>query len=354
MKKFNAKTFYNLFFGFIILAILAKVYQYTMMKAYSFGIMTRLLNWLYTDIIPIDNSYAFPLKIYRYIRFLGFSTNLEWSIFWTIIMNFIFLVLVINHKDKYSTEEFIFIFASMFILDVFVFNMNKDLIQCLVLLIVYAIMKNKKLKNPVKVCMVALLFIWESICFRPYYILIGGLLVLNYFTLGKIISSRSKITKKKVIFSIIITLIIMFAGIFVMQFVVPDSYNQLVHRRDNLENDIDANTVILDWIKGDNFITYCLNYCINFVRICIPIELVFKGKFYIIFVVYQLYLTWNLIKGIKNIDKKTLCYKAFILAYWMTLVASESDFGTLVRHQSILFMCYLMLVKDNKDAEKKC
>lgn len=347
MKKFNAKTFYNLIFAFIILAVIAKIYQYTMMKAYSFGIMNRILGWLYMDNIPGDSSYAFPVKVYRYIRFLGFKTNLEWSIFFAIIMNIVIFSLLIKFKDKYSKQETIFIYASMFILDVFVFNLNKDLVQGIMILIMYGVIKNQKLSNIAKLVIVSSILVYESINFRPYYILIVGLLLLNYFVFYRFTKTEKAITKKKVFVTIVAMLLLMFIGISLTKYIQPDSYEQLIHRRDNIERDIDANTIIVDWVKGDSYIVYCINYVINFVRICFPIELILKGKFYIIFVIYQIYLTINLIKGIKGINKDSICYKSFILAYWMTMVASESDFGTLVRHQSILIMFYMMLINDN-------
>lgn len=353
MKKINAKTFYNLIFAFLILAILAKIYQYTMMKAYSFGIMNRILKYIYSGTISPDPSYAFPVKLYRYIKFLGFQTNLEWSIFFAAIMNIVFFILLIKFKDKYSKQETIFIYASMFILDVFVFNLNKDLIQAIMVLIMYGVIRNNKLNNIAKLIIVFFILFFESVNFRPYYILIAGLLILNYFVFNRFTKTEKAITKKKVAITVVIMLLLMFTGIFLTKYVQPDSYEQLVHRRDNIERDIDANTIITDWIKGDNYIIYCINYIINFARICFPIELIFKGKFYIIFVIYQIYLTINMIKGIKKINKESICYKSFILAYWMTMVASESDFGTLVRHQSILIMFYMMLINDNLKLKEK-
>ena len=346
--NFKSKTFYNLIFGLTILAILAKIYQYTFMKAYSFGIMSKILGWLNTTYIPKDNSYAFPLKIYRHINFFGFSTNLEWSIFWCVLMNVVFLILLLKYRSQYCRKELIFIYASMFILDVFVFNMNKDLIQLIIVLIIYGIINCSKLKNSIKIIMVSRILLYESIVFRPYYILIAGLMILCYFVLKKMLAKEKNDGKNnKVILIIVILMISMFVGIFCTKFIFPDSYNQLIHRRDNLENDIDANTLITNWITGDSFEIYCLNYCINFIRICFPIELLLKGPFYIFFVIYQLFLTRNILIGIKHMDKRILCCMSFVLAYWLTLVASESDFGTLVRHQSILFMFYMMIVRNN-------
>ena len=127
---------------------------------------------------------------------------------------------------------------------------------------------------------------------------------------------------------------------------MPDAYEQLVLRRSTLLEDIDANTLILNLYPGFSFASFCINYVINLFRILFPLELIRKIK-YIPFVVYQLYLTYNLFLGLKNNRKEQFVNLSFLLAYTLMLVASESDFGTLVRHQSVLMFSYLYLINSN-------
>ena len=141
-KKIYKDTILYLLFIFPII-IIAKYYQFNMLNSNAFGIITRLIKWLHTEIIPSDPAYAFPLQFYRTLKFLPFQTALEWGIFWSIVMNIIFFIIFLNEEEKYTIEEYIFICASMFILDVFVFNINKDLVQCLIFLIVYFIVRSK-------------------------------------------------------------------------------------------------------------------------------------------------------------------------------------------------------------------
>lgn len=340
-KPIYIVTFIMLLLMFPII-IFGKYYQFNMLNGYAFGIINRIINWLPTDIIPPDNSYAFPLTFYRLFRFLPFETAFEWAIFWSIIMNIIFFIILLNKYKLYTFGEYIFIYASMFILDVFVFNINKDLVQCLVLLLVFFAL-NVKCSNILKIIFIIIILGIESIYFRSYYILGAATTIIVFFVL----SLLGKKKKTSVLLSLFIIISMLFTMIYISQYIVPSSYDELISRRDTLAEDLDANTVIVDWIPGDSYSNYCINYTINMIRMSFPIELLLKGIKYIPFVIYQIYLAISIIKGIRHINKKHLANLSFIIGYWLMMFASESDFGTLVRHQAILLPFYIDMIKDN-------
>lgn len=348
-KPIYRVTFIMLLMIFPII-ILGKLYQFNMLNGYAFGIINRIINWLPTDVIPTDNSYAFPLKFYRLFSFLPFTTPLEWAIFWAVVMNIIFFIIFLKKYKTYSFEEYIFIYASMFILDVFVFNINKDLVQCLMLLIVFLLM-NLKISDWIKILLASLVLFIESIYFRSYYILGAAASIIVCFVLS-IFTKKNKNQKSSVTISIILILLLLFFMIFVAQYIKPEAYQELIGRRDTIVEDLDANTVISDWIPGDGYYNYCINYIINLFRMCFPLELLFKGIKYLPFVIYQIYLAINIIKNIKYINKKNLSNISFIIGYWLMMFASESDFGTLVRHQAILLPFYLDMIRENKEKRK--
>ena len=343
-KPIYRSTFVMLLLIFPII-IFGKLYQFKLLNGYAFGIINRIIEWLPTEIIPTDNSYAFPLQFYRVFSFLPFDTALEWAIFWAIVMNIIFFIILLKKYKTYTMQEYIFIYASMFILDVFVFNINKDLVQCLVLLLVFFAM-NLKCSNRLKIFLAALILGIESIYFRSYYILGAATSIMVYFILS-IFIKKDKKKKTSTILSIISVLILLFLMIFAAQYIAPEAYEQLIGRRDTIAEDLDANTVISDWLPGDGYSNYCINYIINMFRICFPLELLLKGIKYIPFVIYQIYLAINIIKSMRHINKKHLANLSFIIGYWLMMFASESDFGTLVRHQAILLPFYLDMIKDN-------
>ena len=294
------------------LIILAKWYQFNVLNGYAFGIINRIIEWLPTNIIPVDLSYAFPLRIYRLIRFLPLNTALEWAIFWAIVMNVIFFVLLISFKQQYKLEEYIFIYVSMFILDVFVFNINKDLIQCLIVLLIFFIIK-KNGNSKVSLFLITIILFLESIFFRTYYILAVATILIVYYVLSSYLNRKPN--KRKTIFAIIIVLLLLFSFIFISQYFNAETYNQLIGRRDTVEEDLDAVTVIADWIPGDGF--------------------------------FNIYLTINILKNIKKLNEQNMLNITFIVGYWLMLFASESDFGTLVRHQAILLPFYLKMIDEN-------
>ena len=348
-KPIYRVTFVMLLMIFPII-ILGKFYQFNMLNEYAFGIINRILDWLPTDVIPTDNSYAFPLKFYRFFSFVPFTTPLEWAIFWAVIMNIIFFIIFLKKYKTYSFEEYIFIYASMFILDVFVFNINKDLVQCLMLLLIFLIM-NLKIPDWIKILLASVVLFIESIYFRPYYIF-GAVTCIIVYCVLSIFTKKNKNKKSSALISAIIILSLLFLVIYIAQYIKPDAYQQLIGRRDTIAEDLDAKTVISDWIPGDGYYNYCINYIINLFRMCFPLELLFKGIKYLPFVIYQIYLAINIIKNMRHINKKKLANASFIMGYWLMMFASESDFGTLVRHQAILLPFYLDMIRENKEKRK--
>ena len=335
-KPIYRSTFIMLLMVFPI-AILAKIYQYNFTGGNNFGIMSYMLDAIYNGTTLEFKSYTFPVKIYSIFSFLGFKTNLAWSIFYTAIFTIIIFLFLLKYK-KYSLKEYIFIYASMFILAWTVMNMNKDLIQLMFLLIIYGICSTKKLSSNAKIFLSATIFLIESLVFREYYILVAGLLVIVYFIISKELKKQEKI---RYVRDIVLIFSIFFIGIFLAKFVSLTSYEQLVNRRDHLDQIEEVNTIIENKIPGDSYGIFMLNYLINFIRVCFPIELIGFGIKHAIFFVYQIMITVELIKSLKKLNKNNLVYVAVILAYTIMLVASESDFGTLVRHQSVLLMFYI-------------
>lgn len=342
--RYPKKTFYMLLLVFPI-AFLAKVYQYNFTGGLNFGIMNYIrIGILKNELIGMK-SYDFPIKVYSIFKFLGMQTNLQWSIFVTTIFTVIMFLMLLRYKT-YSTKEYIFIFFSMFILCWTVMNLNKDSIQLMFMLIIYKVCSSN-MTNKKKIVISAMIFFVESLCFREYYILVAGLTLLIYFVINKKLQNNDG----KYLKDVFIIFGLFFIGIFLCQFVSKDSYNELVNRRDSLENIENVRTIIKDKISGSNFGIFMINYIINFFRIIFPIELIKFGAKYMIFFVYQLMSTGAIIKSLKKIKQEKLVFFVIVLAYTIMLVASESDFGTLARHQSVLMMFYITLLREDKKEE---
>ena len=345
--RFQKNTFFGLLLIFPLI-IIAELYQFNVLNGYAFGIINRMIGWLHSTFIPVDNSYAFPLMFHRLLNFLPFDSAFEWGIFWALIMNVIFFIILLKKYRTYTLTEYIFIYASMFILDVFVFNINKDIVQCLIILILYEITLIK-IKNIYKVLAVCIILFLESMFFRSYYIFAALTIIIVYFIFNRKLSKDKKSWLK----ATVLILLLLFLAIFFAQFIDNEAYNQLLERRDTLAEDLDANTIISDMMPGDGYFNYCLNYIINLFRMLFPIELLFKGIKYIPFFIYQTFLSINILKGIKSLNKTNILNLSFVVGYWLMLFASESDFGTLVRHQAILLPFYLDIIRNNINNRKK-
>lgn len=344
----NNKSVYRITFVMLLMifpiAAFAKFYQYNFTGGNNFGIMNYMLDGIYNGTNITFKSYTFPIKIYSLFSFIGFKTNLEWSIFYTTIFTVIIFIFLLKYK-KYSLKEYIFIYASMFILAWTVMNMNKDLIQLMFLLIVYTVCSTKKLNNNSKILYSSIIFILESLVFREYYILVAGLSVIVYFIISRQLNNKNK-KENNYIKDLILIFLIFFIGIFIAQFVVPSAYDQLVNRRDHLDLIETVNTIIVNLVPGEGYGNFVINYIINFFRICFPIELIIYGLKHSIFFIYQIMITFSLIKSLKKINENNIVYVSIIIAYTLMLVASESDFGTLVRHQSVLLMFYIAMFQN--------
>lgn len=340
-KTYNRNTFFSLLLIFPIAAI-SKWYQYNYQAGHGFGIMNYIKGIVDTGNFMGVNSYDFPAKFYSFFKFMGFSTNLQWSIFFTVIFSIIMFLFLLKYKT-YNFKELIYIYASMFIMCWTVMNANKDLIQLIFMLIIYSICSSK-ISNTKKISISAAIFIFESLVFREYYILVAGLSMLVYLIINKELKNNGK---KKIIRNIFIVLLFFFIAIFACKYIIPSSYDDLINRRNSLDNFDNVTTIIQNKIPGGSYPVFILNYLINFFRILLPIEIILYGPKYMIFIVYQLMTTFVLVKSFKNLNKKNICYLAIVIAYTMMMVASESDFGTLVRHQSVLLMFYLSLFKES-------
>lgn len=349
---FNKKNIIMLL-PIFLLAILAKIYEYKYMDQNAFILINYILTGIYQGALTGYNSVDFPIKVLSIFKFLNLTNPISSGIFCAIVMNTICFFILSCKGKKYKSSEYIFIYITMFILNFTTFDFNKDIIQFWIVLFIYVIITSKIKSNIKKIILVLGVILLESILFRSYYLLIFGLFPIICSLLSELSKKDIAINKKKrkIIINVVLIFLIFYLITYLMQFLSYSSYLELINRRNNLEN-IDANTMIRNLVSGNGFMSFCINYFINLIRCMIPIELFLKGIKYAAFALYQFYITINIIKALFNLNKNNILSCSFILAYCMTLAASESDFGTFVRHQSVLMIFYLYLIVDNHRKKK--
>ena len=330
-------------------------YHFEIMASKSFATPEKILNILeYINCGGLDENSIFVkcAKIYNYVNIFDFKTIFQWTLAINIVFNAIIAFFILRYKSL-TLEELIFSLVNLFLLDVFVFNLSKEPIQLSIYILVF-IISITKLSNLKKIIICSAIFLLESIYFRAYYILIAGLTVLIYFLLIKFAKSPKE---KKNVFIVFILIIVAFSiSMYAMKYISPQNYDQLINRRDSSEAYLGSytETLIADVFENSNHLLYACNYITNLIRIFFPIELLFKGVKYIPFVVYQFYIIFYLIKSIKNIDKGNIVNITLILSYLFCSITFEPDFGSVIRHETVLFLFFLLMIKIcNKKRRKK-
>lgn len=81
-------------------------------------------------------------------------------------------------------------------------------------------------------------------------------------------------------------------------------------------------------------------------RMLVPLELILMGPKYAIFAIYQILITYILIKTIRQYNSITNSRRIAVAIYLAFLLGSatfEPDFGSWVRHEAVLFPIYLIM-----------
>lgn len=252
----------------------------------------------------------------------------------SIILGFILnpiliFVLYMKLPEKIRILDCSFISILLFLLNIYVFNISKDLIQFVIdIILIYFMFKVKN--NKIQTIIITILLILCSLFFRGYLALVG--LIYLYIKMFK----TKKIDKKIFILQTIFIFIIITICLF---FLNNNLFNNIFNNRDNTNkyriDSSDAQTIISNLINKDGYFFEILNYLINLIRLLFPIELLFKGNIlYIIFILFNILSFITLFlqrKIIKNNNILTSIFTLFI-SFILVFALFEPDFGSFLRH----------------------
>ncbi len=340
-KLFINKRIFCLILIIILETFLVKAFQFKILPEKYFYDSTRILALSRGLTTITDKSYSFAGNFFRVINIFGFTTLMQWSYFLSFV-SIILIIFVLAKNRKISLKNFIFVIASVVLLNIYVFNISKDIIQFLFFYLIFIVLSNKKISNKRKLSLSFLILLIEAIGFRIYYLIMAMLMVTIYCIYIKKIKNK-KINKKTIEKILLIALILFFTEIFVVQLVSTNNYNSIINARYianiNRESSPDSVTIINDLLgRNTNFIKFILNYLINFVRMLFPIELITKGVKYIPFIFYQLFITFTLFKTSTKLNDKNIMWLITFVSFIMISVIFEPDFGSFIRHESALFL----------------
>lgn len=363
-QKYLQKTFIYCSFIFVI-SLLITVVKYNILPPKYFYDSNKIVN-IMNGIGLTDSGFTYAANFYRSIDIFqikelhlfinGQTVIIDEMLQWGLILSFLgttFLFNLLIKRKEYSFMEYIFIYISVVLLNIYVFNISKDFIQFLFLLVLYIILMNKKWNNKVKILLMSLVLSYEALNFRMYYGIMA-LLIISLYSIYQLLFKDKELTTSNLVRFLLISFLAFFIEVFGVSLISNSSFQEIMTARSSVndirEGSMDAATIILEPL-GDNtnIFIFSVNYIINFIRMLLPFELMLKGIKYLAFIIYQLFITYNIYllwKKTKN-NPKTILLFITILSYEMMSVIFEPDFGSFVKHQTAMTLIFLEMIITN-------
>lgn len=337
-------------------AILAKIiYMYFLPSKYFFD------SWRMIDMLVNGekstiawSGYQQAVDFHKAINIFHFNTINQFSTFYGLIMTIVIIFIVSKAKEMDFMDS-LFTLMATGVLNIYVFCINKEMIQILYFILIYIIITSPIKNTMLKLIGCVAVYYWESTSFRSYYIIMAAMSVLLYFVFTWL-KRRNKVTKLMIVTTVIICLVGVFAFFYASSFVAHDDYIDALNVRDDTTNTIKnqggASTAIYNItpVQG-NLAAFMFNYIINAFRMMIPIELLLKSPGYAPFFIYQIFILIYLFKALANIktmDKKMVVALSCFVAYFFGSVVFEPDLGSWVRHEATTFPVFQLLVYQNR------
>lgn len=342
----------------IPLTIISKFLHFTVLPDkyfYDSGRMLSMLNGT-GGMQEWGGGYITVVDVFSKINFFHFTTLEEWAVTIASIFSIVLIIMIAKMQDPDFTKS-IFILASIGLLNIYVFNISKEIIQFFIFMLIYFVLICPKIKTWLRMALILLIFYWESTFFRSYYLFMGALAFIVYVILTKELKSKKAMSIGKVLFIMLIIFVSIYAMISVLKFVSPKDYNVLINVSENHENE-GANTAINNMIQvnGNQFL-FMINFIINGVRMMFPVELLTKGVFYFPFVFYQIFILYYLARSLKNIGVNpspiNVLSVSVMLGFLLGSFTFEPDFGSFVRHEAATFPVLHLIALNIADYSKK-
>lgn len=353
-KKSISKNILLIIFIIIIETLLIKLFMYDTLPQKYFSDANHILNVM-NNVGLTDKAYTYTANIFNFFNLFGFSTIEEWGYLISVIFLPI-LIFEIAKKKKYNNFQLIFIISSIALLNIYVFGLSKDVIQFVYFLAIFFVLKSNKLSNLKKIISICIILLYEALNFRVYYAIMAMLVVTIYYIYLIFIDGR-KISKKTFKKIILIAFFAFFLETFVVQLISSENYESILNARYSVnifrQDGTDSNTLINDLLgRNTNYFIFMGNYFINAIRLMFPIELFLKGPKQGIFVIYQIFVSFCLIKACRKINKENCLWIITVISFFMISFIFEPDFGSFVRHETTMFLILLEVINISYEKSK--
>lgn len=342
-------------------AVLAKIILHLFLPEKYFYDSWRMLDMLNNGEKATSawGGYQTAVDAHKSLNIFNLTSFEQFSVLYGIVMTIVVLIIVSRTKEM-DRMQVIFTLMAVGILNIYVFVINKEMIQIVYFLAIYIIISLPINNNLIKVLGCAGIFYLESINFRAYYIIMACL-VVGVYLIFTWLRSLSQITKIHIFLTIVACFLMVFIFFYLSSFVSPQDYKDALSARDGSTQTVDnaseggATSAIRNPIEvNGNLGVFFYDYVINAVRMMMPVELLIKNPGYFPFVVYQVFILIYVIKTLKNIkklDKKILVALSCFIAYFLGSVVFEPDFGSWTRHEATTFPVLQMLALQNEKKE---
>lgn len=237
---------------------------------------------------------------------------------------------------------------------IFIFQVSKDIIQCLIFTLAFAVAASRKMSVKAKITILCGIFIAEGALWRTYYFIMALFVPIAYLIVSKAMAggmSRGEARKFAVV-SIVLALAVMLAFAYVLHAVSPSGYDQIAYQHSEDREDFTATDAasgissVIALNSGSSPAAFVANWAINVLRLLLPVELLAKSLRYLPFVVYQLAVTWCLVRTIPRMGGggHAALVVAVLFAFVVTSASFEPDFGSWIRHETAVLPFLVELV----------
>lgn len=330
MKKFFNKVLTiriekNLYLiSWIILLILGFIFIYNLEKIlpdkYFYDSRSIL------KMIKIEDFYersgdSYGLTAYIF-SFIPLKTLKQFNVYIYIVFILFFIKLILNssREVKFYIINFMYLFLSI----IYLIRPGKEILQLGILGLCYFFRKY-----------IPIFLLISGILFRHYLIIQAGIYLGIWFLLKK----RKKKLWIVLLIIIFILINIKFPQILIKIFTIRDFVNK------GRLNANDAKSIIVNIFQSELIIVCYINYFINFIRLLLPIELLFKSIKYIPYIFFQIYLSLKLWELRKKMNNE---YVILLYSFILVSVIFEPDFGSFLRHTVPYFIFIINLLKEER------
>lgn len=359
-----------------LLIVLGKIVRWTIMRGslvnFSAGwawvdpIMHNGWSWQFFGVEELtegdiglgDNVLTFFKAFWATIWAQLPETFQEFEIFITVTFGILFLLVLLGIRRRLPLLEAVFICLSVIVTSVYCLSLSKEPFQMIFFLLMYAMLHSGHIPERQKLYWGYSIILLSAACFRTYYalILFFSLICRWYLNRTKTYNASQRPYRGQLRWlSILLVYFIAVASYFVLITFFSLTNTELYERfRDTLLYASNATSGSNTYMKNifavnetnPNVFSVTAEYALAILRLLFPFELIGKGPKYWPYILYQLCMTFFMIKGLRNFRCNTKTQNAALtifVGYVFASAAFEVDYGAWVRHCAVTVPIVLIM-----------